>query len=102
MILLSESKSANKLVVTQNPELNANLTIVSQFVVQNQKLENNPAAVYLSSLSINGRITMKSSLDKVAQLFTDDENATALTFSSFISLVEQRAGFRTSNLNPFL
>lgn len=42
-------------------------------------LDQNPAAVYLASLSRNGRITMQSSLDQVARLFSGDEKATALS-----------------------
>lgn len=56
------------------------LPIAAADHAQKQQLENNPAAVYLSSLSKNGRITMKSNLDRVAQLFSGNEMASALDF----------------------
>lgn len=92
---ISEEQPTKELVILENTRINSELTKMAQFVVQNQKLENNPAAVYLSSLSKNGRITMKSSLDKVAQLFTGDKNATALTFSWQQMRYQHTAAIRT-------
>jgi len=47
---------------------------------QQQPLDQNPAAVYLASLSKNGRVTMRSSLNQLVRLYTGDENADCLSF----------------------
>ncbi len=59
-------------------------------------LDRNPAAVYLASLSKNGRVTMQSSLDQVARLFTRDEKAAALTFPWHQLRYQHTAAIRAS------
>lgn len=66
-------------------------------VIENlqQPLDRNPAAVYLSSLSKNGRVTMKSSLNKVVQLYTCDDTANALNFPWSEMRYQHTAAIRT-------
>ncbi len=76
-------KKLNDLVVIEKAAPDALLKLkktsaLTLLAADELPLDQNPAAVYLASLSRNGRITMQSSLDQLARLFTGNDDATAL------------------------
>ncbi|HEX2913587.1 MAG TPA: tyrosine-type recombinase/integrase [Chloroflexia bacterium] len=67
---------------------------VTALSVESLSAENNPVLVYLARLSGTGRVTMRSALDKIAQLYLNNPEASALQLPWHLLRYQHTAALR--------